>query len=260
MRHAVELAGRAGVGMVATKRSTHCGALAYYAFEACQADMLGLAFTHATPKVRSPGSTRPFVGTNPMCFAAPMQDEGPFCFDAAPTPLTSNAIKRHREAGQPLPPGSAADAEGRPTLDPEQARQLLPIGDYKGFGWALMVDVLCGLLSGMPVGNEVSSMYDGPLSSRRNLGQFFAAIRIDGFESVDTFKQRLQEFADRVRAEPRADPGVPVQAPGDPEKAHEAERLRLGIPLAAAEHRQLDELAERLDLEPLTARTGGDAR
>jgi ureidoglycolate dehydrogenase (NAD+) len=247
----MELAREAGSGLVAVRNSTHCGAMAYFALEACAQDGIGLAFTHATPKMRTPNTPRPFFGANPICVAAPMAREGPFCFDASVTVMSGNGIRLYGEEGRTLPPGCAADGEGRETRDPARFEQLLPIGDYKGFGLAMVVDLLCALFTGMPSGDGVSDMFGAPLSEKRFLGQFFGALRIDAFEEPQRFRERLQDLADRVRREPRADPSLPVQVPGDPEKAHEADRRRRGIPVRASEKRRLDEIAERLSVRSL---------
>ena len=251
MRHAIKLAREAGTGHVSVKNSSHCGAMAYYALEACKENMIGFAYTHATRKVRTPNSTRPFFGTNPLCFAAPMLSETPFCFDAAPTRITANAVRQHQEDGTLLPPNSAANKDGNETREPKLAEQLLPIGDYKGFGLAIMADILCGLLSGMPVGQAISGMYGTPMSERRFLGQFYGALRIDVFEDPEIFKRRLQELVERVRREPRTHPSVPVQVPGDPEKANEADRRKNGIPIKPMNLLRFKELADRLGIRPL---------
>lgn len=252
MREAIKLAQESGVGFVSVKNSSHCGAMAYYGLEAARQDMIGLAFTHATPKVRTPNSHAVFFGTNPLCMTAPMRDEAPFCFDAAPTPFTSNRVKQYHEDGRTLPPGVAADAQGQETQDAAQAVQLLPIGDYKGFGWAMMVDILCALLSGMPAGDEVSLMYGNSLSEKRYLGQFFGAIRLDVFREPEAFKAELQAVAQRIRQQPRRDPAQPVDVPGDPEKRIEAERRQHGIPIKPLDADKLNERAQRYQMTPLT--------
>jgi LDH2 family malate/lactate/ureidoglycolate dehydrogenase len=253
MRHAIELAKEAGTGFVSVRNSSHCGAMATYALEACAHDMLGMAYTHATPRLKTPNATRAFLGTNPICFAAPMVDEEPFCFDAAPTTFSFNKVRQYGEVGQVLPDGVAADVNGRVTLEAKQATQLLPIGDYKGFGLSLMVDILCGLLSGMPAGLEVSSMFDAPMSEKRYLGQFFGAIRIDVFEDVGRFKQRMQAMVNDLRAEQRVDANVPVQVAGDPEKTTQREREANGIPFSVGDLEKMNALAAHLNLEQLSA-------
>jgi ureidoglycolate dehydrogenase (NAD+) len=230
IQHAKELAKESGAGFVSVKNSSHCGALAYPCLKACDQGMIGLGFTHATPKMKSPGSNREFFGTNPLCFTAPMEKEAPFCFDSSPTLIPFHKILNYRESNERLPIGSAADSKGMETLDPHQAIQLLPIGDYKGFGWSMMVDILSGLLSGMPVGKDVSQMY-GDIAQKRYLGHFFGAIRIDAFQPLDNFKKRLQILADEVRKEPKKDSSSVNMIPGDPEKISMEERKKYGIPI-----------------------------
>lgn len=251
MRYAIQLAKGAGMGFISVRNSSHCGAMATYALEACAQDMIGLAYTHATARLKTPNAARPFLGTNPICFAAPMANEDPFCFDAAPTAFSFNKVKQYAELGKSLPPDVAADKNGKITLDPSLADQLLPIGDYKGYGLSLMVEILCGLLSGMPTGRDVSNMFGAPLSQKRYLGQFYGAMRIDVFEDVGRFKSRLQELVNNLRSEVRQDAKIPVQVAGDPEKAARREREKNGIPLYASELENLNSLAARLGMEPL---------
>ncbi len=251
MHHAMELAREAGSGQVAVRNSSHCGSMAYFALEACTEDMIGTAYTHATPKMRTANATSTFFGTNPICMAAPMVTEGPFCYDGATTPMSANKIRVYSDRGLDLPPGCGADRHGVETRDPDQVAQLLPIGDYKGFGIAMMVDILCGLLAGMPTGNDVSDMFRDPMSERRKLGQFYGALRIDAFEEPERFKARLQDMAERIRREPRQDPEVAVQVPGDPEKAHQADREVHGIPINPEVIEQFETIARELDVEPL---------
>ena len=231
MDHAITMAKSSGAGFVSVRNSNHCAALAFYAERACEHDMIGLAFTHATPKVRTPGSNRPFFGINPMCVVAPMSGEGPFCFDSAPTPFPNNKIKQYAEDGFPLPPGVGADKNGEESLDPSIVEMLLPIGGYKGFGLAAVADIFSGFLSGMPVGPDVSAMYGNSLSEKRFLGQFYGAIRIDLFENPEVFKNRLKETALRLRAEPATAEGPAPMLPGDPEKAAITDREQNGIPV-----------------------------
>lgn len=235
MQHAISIAMEAGVGMVTVKNSSHCGAMAYYGLMAPPRGMIGLAFTNATPKVKVFHSLRPFFGINPVCITAPMLEEEPFCYDASPTIMPNNRVKLYAERGQLLPPGVAADAQGQETLDPAMASMLLPIGGllagYKGYGMAMVVDILCSLLSGMPNANDVSPMYEADganPSDHRYLGQMVAAIRIDNFVPLQDFQARLQQTAQMIRTSP-AEGNHPVMIPGDPEKHCAAHNLEAGI-------------------------------
>lgn len=235
MNHAITIADEVGVGVVTVKNSNHCGAMAYYGLMAPPRGMIGLAFTNATPKVKAFHAVKPFFGINPVCITAPMLDEEPFCYDASPTIMPNNRVKLYAERGELLPPGVAADAQGHETLDPVMARMLLPLGGvlagYKGYGMAMVVDILCSLLSGMPNANDVSPMYeaDGAQpSDHRFLGQMVAAIRIDNFVPLLEFCERLQRTAVLIRScPPEAD--QPVMIPGDPEKRCAARNLKSGI-------------------------------
>jgi LDH2 family malate/lactate/ureidoglycolate dehydrogenase len=251
MEHAIELAEDAGVGHVSVNNSSHCGSMATFGLMAARQDMIGYATTHGTANTKLPGSTQPFFGNNPICVAAPMADEDPFCFDAAMTPITFNKVKQHRDTGEPLPPGTAVDKSGIETRDPHEADQLQYIGDYKGYGFAMVGDIFNGLLSGMPVGRDISSMFDDPLSEQRKLGHYFSAIRIDAFTDPDEFKRRLQELSADIRDEPRIDEDEPIQVPGDPEKQVKADRKEVGIPIPNHDLERFDRIANNLDIHSI---------
>jgi ureidoglycolate dehydrogenase (NAD+) len=231
MKESIRLAHNSGIGAVSVGNSSHCGALSYFAELACNQDMIGLAFTHATPKVQTFNSKKVFFGTNPICFAAPMLSEGPFCFDSAPTLFTFNKIRLYKDLGIHLPEGVAADGDGNETHDPQKAMQLLPIGQHKGFGLSMIVDILCALLSSMPSGNNVSEMFGKDLSTKRFLGQFFIALKIEHFTDPKEFKERLQESAESIRNLEPASTDKKVMLPGDPEKDSWQKRTIEGIPL-----------------------------
>jgi ureidoglycolate dehydrogenase (NAD+) len=242
MQRAIAMAREAGTGMVAVHNSSHFGAAAYFALLAANEGLLALSFTNADALMLSYGGRRGFFGTNPICFAAPCADEAPFCLDMATTLVSWNKILRHRLSGDQLGQGWAFDEEADLTMDAAAARTLAPIGLYKGFGLAMMVDVLCGVLTGMPFGREISRMYADPIEQRRLLGHFFVAIDPARFIGADAFREGMQRMMTLVRAEPPLSEGAPVMVPGDPEKGTEAVRMQHGIPLsdgAVAKFREL---------------------
>mgnify|MGYP003114326513 CR=1 FL=1 len=252
MQHAIELAKESGTGQVAVFNSSHCGSMAYFALEAANEDMIGTAYTNASPNMRSANATTRFFGTNPICMAAPMAKEEPFCYDGATTMVALNKIRNYGDQEQEIPLGWGADEEGQDTTDPSAVSQLLPMGDYKGFGFAMMVDILCGALTGMPTGDQVSDMFRDSVSKKRLMGHFFTATRIDAFQEAAQFKERLQDLADRIRNQPRQDADVPVMIPGDPEKTHQADREKNGMPIANTVLNDFEEIAEKLNLEMIS--------
>jgi LDH2 family malate/lactate/ureidoglycolate dehydrogenase len=236
MKYVLDMARQTGCGAVAVYNSSHFGAAAYCGLMAAEKDMIGISLTHADALMLATNGIRAFFGTNPICVTAPVEGEGPFCLDMATTTITWNKVKMHREKNLPLAHGLAASKTGESTTDPHAAESVLPIGGYKGFGLGMVVDILCGLLSGMPFGREITSMYLTPLDQKRYLGQFYLALDISKFQDVKEFKVRLKKYMEQIRQEPAKDPAKPVLVPGDPEKQALIQRSQEGIPLSPYEY------------------------
>jgi LDH2 family malate/lactate/ureidoglycolate dehydrogenase len=261
-RHAIELAKEAGVGFVAVYNSSHFGAAAPYALEIARHDMIGMSFTSTDALIKTYAGRRPFLGNNPLCITVPCDGEEPFCLDMATSAVTFNKIRQWQAQGLAAPPGVGADADGRETTDPQQVTSLMPIGGYKGYGLSMAIEILCSVLSGMPYGPHIPKMFEAPMSQKRLLGHCLLALRIDCFQEPVAFKKRLAMMLDELRREPRLEPDVPVQVPGDPEKRHARERTAEGVPLAAADVEALAKLGRDYDVplavEPVAA--AGDSR
>ena len=251
MRKSMVMAREAGAGLVAVCNSSHCGTSAFFALEAAKNDFIGLAFTHANALLNTPNSTRPFFGLNPIAMAVPCEDEEPFCYDSAPSVITWNKLLQLRQEGLDAPPLSGADKTGTPANDPNLITQLLPIGGYKGFGLAMMVDIVCGLLTGMSVGRDIPDMYNTPLSQKRHLGQFYVAIKIDTFQPRNIFKERVKKLLDDVRNEPRRSVDDEVMVPGDPEKRAAERCLKEGIPISKDNINVFEEIAEKYNIKSI---------
>jgi len=248
-KRAVELAKEAGTGHVAIYNSTHFGAAAYYALEIAKHDMIGMAFTNTDALVKTYAGKRPFLGNNPIAFAAPCEGEEPFCLDMATSVVTFNKIRQLRETKMPAPAGVGANKDGIETTNADDITMLLPIAGYKGYGLSMVVEILCGLLTGMPYGPHIPKMFEAPMNERRHLGQFVSAMRIDCFENKDIFKKRLSGMMNELRNEPAMDTDVPVQVAGDPEKRMASMRTRSGIPLTTAEYDAFKSLSKEYALE-----------
>jgi ureidoglycolate dehydrogenase (NAD+) len=230
MKKAVANAKKVGIGAVAVKNSNHFAAAAIYSIPAARENMIGICFTQAEAMISPHGSKKSFFGTNPICFAAPVAGEDPFCLDMATAAVTRNRVLYCKENGLELSPGCALDQDGSVTVDPLKVASLLPFGTYKGSGLAMMVEIFSSLMTGMPFGPFVQPML--PVSKdRRKLGQFFIAIDIKRFQSVPLFKKRLKEMMNIVREQPPASGFDRVLVAGDPEKMTYTERVRSGIPV-----------------------------
>lgn len=244
---AVDMASEYGSGHVAVKNSTHFGAAAYYSIEIAQHNMVGMSFTHSDSLIIPTFGKRSFLGNNPVCFAAPVKDEEPFCLDMATSITTFNEIRRLRETGEPAPEGVGADSEGRPSTDPNEITMLTPVGSYKGYGLSLMVEILCSMMTGMNYGPHISKMFEN-LEQKRHLGQFVSAINISAFQEVEIFKERMSLLLNELRNEPPLEPGQQVMVADDPQKRNFKERSVSGIPVTDTEFEQFQKLSETYQL------------
>jgi len=242
---AMELAREAGVGAVGVSDSSHCGAIGLYTRAAADAGLIGIAFTHSDAIAAPFGGRWPFFGTNPLSFAFPRQGGAPLCLDMATTAIPWNRVMNARRDGAALPEGVALDADGRGETDAARVRALAPLGGeygHKGYGLAMMVELLCGPLNGNPYGPHIGPMYE-ELGRARELGAFFIVIDPARFAGGAA----LAAVAAAMAAELAAQPGSP-RAPGDPELAAQAEREAGGVPVPPALKAEMAEWSGRLGL------------
>lgn len=223
-------ADKLGVCVVSVKNSSHPGAMASTSLFAARAGYMCFGFTNADALILSTNGTRPFFGTNPICFAAPRQHEDPFCVDMALSKVPWNKILLHKANDEQLPEGIAADKDGNQTLDPAMASSLFAAGGYKGFALAAMVELLCGVISGENFGRDIPPMYKAPMSEGRNLSQFYIVIKPDITLSMDDYFKQMAAFSDAIRAEPSV-PDERVVAPNDPQIETARMRTQSGIPI-----------------------------
>jgi ureidoglycolate dehydrogenase (NAD+) len=197
-----------------------------------------------------PGMKRIFLGSNPIAFGAPAAGGSPLVIDMSTTHAAWGKVIVAREEGKPIPPDWGIDAGGRPTTDPDKVVGLAPSGAHKGYALALMVEVLCAQLMGLPFGRHVTKMY-GELDKARNLGHFMLALDVGRFIDPLLFGSQVSQLLQEARAEEPSDPARPPLAPGDPERVTAARRRRDGIPLGGAVLAELNALAAELGVTPL---------
>jgi LDH2 family malate/lactate/ureidoglycolate dehydrogenase len=247
IEYGISMADEQGIGIVAVSNSSHPGAMASMALKAAREGYLAFAFTHADALVLSHNGTRPYFGTNPLCFAAPRQEKDPYCLDMASSIVPWNRVLMHKQNGTPLQSGVSADKNGVITSDPEKATCLLPAGGYKGYGIASMIEILCGIYTGMDFGRSIPAMFSTPIEKTRNLGQFYMVMRSNGVIDSEQFIDRMQSMTNEVRNEPSV-PGQKVLLPGDKEIIEAKKRLRDGIPIDKVTAAKFIELSEKYDI------------
>lgn len=164
--------------MSAVHNSCHFGAAGYYANLAAQQGLLGIAMSNTDPNMAIPGSRDVAIGNNPFSFAAPLKNGKSVFLDIALSGAAALKIVMAREKGQQVPPGFLIDAEGLPTTDPSgfpYDSHLLPMAAHKGYGFAIMVEILASVLTGAGLLSQVVS-WNLDLEAKNNVGHAFIAV------------------------------------------------------------------------------------
>ena len=206
MEIAISKAESVGMGMVTMSNGRHLGMAAYHAMMALDHDMIGMCMTSAPPIMLPTFGSEPRLGTNPIALAAPADNEAPFVFDAATTAVAGNKLILAKRLGNDILPGWLAEQDGSPIMEefppPDLTSAtanptfLLPVGatrelgSHKGYGWACIVEILGGILSGGGYGMN---------PGRPNFGHSVAAYRIDAFMDVADFKRTMDEWLEGLR-------------------------------------------------------------
>ena len=244
----VELAREHGVGAVTVRRSNHYGAAAYYVMRPARAGYLALSTTNADPLVVPFGGREPALGTNPIAVSVPRRD-GELTLDMATSQVAANRVFNARDEGRPIPEGWAVDVEGRATTDPGAAHAMLPLGGYKGYGLAIVVEILSAALGGAAVASAVGRLYDDD-ERPQDVGHFHLAIDPGRTVGRARLADAVEALVAELKAITPADDAGEVLVPGEPELRAQAVRERDGIPLPATLWDGLAELSARLGVTP----------
>ena len=250
MRIAIRKARTAGIAFVGVRNSNHFGGAGYYANLAAQKDLIGLAMTNTNPLMAVPGAASMVLGTNPFSYAVPAGREKPVFLDIATSVVAASKAISAKALGQPVPPGWLVDKEGIPTTDPSRYPEegaLLPMAGHKGYGLALMIEILCATLTGADMLGEVKLWLEdhpGPL----NQGHAFMAIDIKKFMPAHRFKERMDRMIQEIKSAPKAKGSDRIYLPGEIEWDHRERALAQGMSLPEHVIERLAGLAVDWDL------------
>jgi LDH2 family malate/lactate/ureidoglycolate dehydrogenase len=245
MQLTIDKADKANVAATTVFRQGHIGRLASYTLMAAEADMIGLitADSGRSAKQVAPfGGREARIGTNPLSIAIPSNLEGPLFLDMATSAVAAGKISLAVSRGEPIPLGWVVDRDGNPTSDPTQLARggaLQPLGGsgegYKGSGLAAIVEILCGLLTGLGFGVDPTG--------RHNDGCFIAVFKVAAFRPLAQFKQEVTDFAAYLNATPPSAGSPGVLYPGQIEHQREQDRRQNGIDVEDATWAKLTSLA-----------------
>jgi LDH2 family malate/lactate/ureidoglycolate dehydrogenase len=236
MQTAIDKAKKTGTAFVATTHSNHYGAAAYWAMMALQHGMIGFSSTNAPAVVAPTGGRTAMLGTNPFAVAIPAGEELPPVLDLATTVVARGRVLLHAKQGKPLEPGWAFDERGLPTLDSQAALKglLAPIGGYKGYGIALAIDLLCGVMTGSSYGSHFPGFLADNFERPTDVGSIFAALDVESFMDLKAFEANIDRALREIKACTKADGVSRIYVPGEIEFETRAERLKNGIPIPEA--------------------------
>ena len=224
IKHAILNAKKTGIGFVGVKNSGHFGLSGYYAEKAAKKGLIAFCFTNAPPAIAPHGAKKTLFGTNPICFAAPTGTKIPFLLDTSISMINRGKIRRAAKLGEKIPAGVALDKNGNPTIDPKKALSglQLPIASFKGSGFAWMVDILSGVITGANHSGKVKDPFDD-FSGPQNIGHLFIVFKPGLF--IKNYTKRIKENIKRVKKLPKIKGVKKILYPGE----NKAERYKKNI-------------------------------
>ena len=258
MRAAIAKARAAGIAYVGVRNSCHFGAAGCYAAMAAEEGMIGLAMANDTPTMTVPGGRGLILGNNPFACAIPTGEKHPILLDIAMSVVAGGKVFAAAALGQKIPNTWMVDSEGIPTTDPRlfpQEGALLPMAGHKGYGLALLIETLSAILTGASIASHVLSWSFGDASRPTGHGAAFIAIDVKALMPIETFKQRVHQTIQEIRAAPKAKSVDRIYVPGEMEWERREKALAHGIEMPEDVLMSLYLLREEmgLDLEGISA-------
>jgi L-2-hydroxycarboxylate dehydrogenase (NAD+) len=251
MKLAIDKARTHGISAVTVRSSNHYGIAGYYSLKAVEAGMIGISLTNSAPLVVPTFGAEMMLGTNPISFGAPAQRFPAFLLDMATSVVPRGKIEVYDRNAKQMPVGWAVDEIGFDCQNPGQVLKnlierigggILPLGGrgeeysgYKGYGLSLMVDILCGVLSGAGFGPNVDDVHGNPEAGKTvfpNVGHFFAAIDIGRFMPIEEFTARMDDYIERLKGSRKALGEEAIFIHGEKEWARELIHREVGIPIS----------------------------
>ena len=232
LRCAMEMAREHGTGIAFVRGSNHFGPVGPYSYLAAEQGFASIIGSNSTTTIAPTGGRDARLGNSPVGFGVPNPGDRPIILDMAISVVARAKIRAALNRGETIPDTWATDKDGAPTTDPKAALDgfLQPIGGYKGYGMALIVDLFAGLLSGAAYLTHVKSWSEEP-EQPQNLGHFFFLFDTKVLGTPAWLADRMRDFAQILHATPAADPSKPVLVPGEIELNNLERQRRDGIVL-----------------------------
>jgi L-2-hydroxycarboxylate dehydrogenase (NAD+) len=259
MTEAIAMASRHGTGFVVVKDSSHFGYAGYWSERASRAGYIGISISNSGGRVAPTFGTTSILGTNPLAVAIPgAPGRTDFHLDMATSAVAVGKVEEALREGRPPTPGWLG-SNGPARLDDNGVLSfetpLLPLGGegtetggHKGYGLALMIELLCGALGGTHFDARIAGAAG---ESPPAMGHLMGAIRVDGFRPIDEVQEDMETTFDVIRGSSLAQGQDRIYIHGEPEADAEALNRREGIPISDPVVDQLDKWAALLGVEPI---------
>ena len=263
MKMLIEKASKYGMAGGTIYNSTHYGIAGYWTTMAEKAGMIGISGTNARPSVAPTFGVEPMMGTNPLTFTMPTDEEFPVNFDCATSIVQNGKIEFYERNGEPTPAGLVVTEDGNTLTDSGTILRemraghcaLLPIGGlgektggYKGYGFTMIVEILSAALAGGPFMKELSGKNPDGSNRMYRLGHFFFVINPEFFSGLDTFKKTAGDICRTLRESKKAPGAERIYTAGEKEWLAWQERKDKGVPVGEAIQKELTGLRDRFHL------------
>jgi ureidoglycolate dehydrogenase (NAD+) len=221
MQLAISKAKENGLALVSVRNSTHFGAAGYYANMAAAENLFGIAMSNVDPNMTIPGAKGKIIGNNPFSFASPLSNGKSIFLDIAMSNVASLKVVQARKDGMRIPDNWIVDKDGIPTNSPDHYPEegaMQPMSAHKGYGLAVMIELLTGVLSGGGIGSldEIKSWCFEP-ETPNNVSHTFLVISIDHFDSCSNYLSRSDAFSTALHEAPKAKGKDRIFLPGEME-------------------------------------------
>ncbi len=263
MTMAIEKAKQYGLGMVAARNSTHYGIAGYYATMATQQEMIGMTGTNARPSIAPTFGVENMMGTNPLTFGIPTDEEFPFVLDCATSIVQRGKIEFYEREGMPTPAGTVIGRDGSAMTDSGAILKALVAGEaalaplggigedlagYKGYGYAAVVEILSAALQAGSFMKALTGLDADGNKIPYPLGHFFLAIDTNAFVGAESFKKTAGDICRALRASEKAPGCERIYTAGEKEYLTWLERRDKGVPVGAAVQKELVAVRDALNL------------
>ncbi|MEM1524906.1 MAG: Ldh family oxidoreductase [Nitrososphaerales archaeon] len=243
---AIKKAKESGISIVGVVNLRHVGALSHYVSKVVEKGFIGISIANASPRMAMIGFKKAIVGTNPISIGFPRENEPPIILDMATSVVAMGKIALAAKKGERVPNGWGINKDGKVTNDPKEIIEgsVLPMGGYKGFGLAIAIDILCGIV----LGGEYGLKMERTLFSQG--GFIISAIDINTFRPHKDYLKEIEEYVNLLKSTPTMD-NVEVILAGELEYKTSQERIHKGIPIDNGVFKELLELSKKMNVKSL---------